>query len=816
MNDRALFRHMAGAIVLAAGTFLPADAPAAVAKIADWNGTPALTVDGEVVPPMLMTMTEWDIDDLDRPYFRRLGEAGLRVFFVMVRPDWQLPPDPATGEPGGLERARRALKLVLEEVPDAWIVLRYQANPPKSWVNAHPEELVRFSDGAPRPTDCPPTVCDSEMDGMWSLYSEKWRERTCRELRDFLTELRKTPAYGRIISVFFGAGRTSEWGHAQVMHTPEGTYGDFSEPCRIAYGKYLREKYGTVEKLRQAWRRPEATFEKPPVPNLEEREYELGPDERIALALTYREGSVAKTLPKFDRDSRGPHNLGTFLNMDRDLHVYDWFGFWHEGIADSVLRLAKTAKDFDPNLLTGAFYGSLGCCNYHDGGTSTGTRKLIASGLIDFLANPGTYNNREMGGAQAMRTIYDSYKLHGTLFVNESDTRSHRAGWQSTGAFRPADSCEVLKREFGCYLCTDTYAWWFDMGGKNHWTLLNKTPQPPHWYDDPEILKTFKRQQEVAKAAFARDRRKGNEIAFLCGLDSVHAVSRFHNRLPLDFWRVTDLPRIGAGVDFYFKEDVSDPKMPDYKLYVAMNDYVMTDAECAAIWAKAKRNHAAILWMYAPGFVNPDAAKRMDAAHLSKTVGMEVKMLDRTFIPLFRVDPGASEYLAHANGGHRYGTLDRDVHRVFGTSAYPIPTYVNPGFYVDDPKATVLGRFCENGKTALAMVERDGVKSFYCATWTMRSDLLASIAAGVGCHIYSWDDDVLYANANFITIHATGRGKRTLRFRKPCSPYEVYERRPFAKDVTELELDMANGKTYTFYVGDGPLDWLSRPGSTQD
>ena len=94
-----------GWFALGCATGLLACAPAteaAQAKIADWNGTPAIIVDGKPVPPMLMTMTEWDIGDYERPYFKRLGEAGLRVFFVTVRSDWQLPPDAAKGEIGGI------------------------------------------------------------------------------------------------------------------------------------------------------------------------------------------------------------------------------------------------------------------------------------------------------------------------------------------------------------------------------------------------------------------------------------------------------------------------------------------------------------------------------------------------------------------------------------------------------------------------------------------------------------------------------------------------------------------------------------------
>ena len=82
-----------------------------------------------------------------------------------------------------------------------------------------------------------------------------------------------------------------------------------------------------------------------------------------------------------------------------------------------------------------------------------------------------------------------------------------------------------------------------------------------------------------------------------------------------------------------------------------------------------------------------------------------------------------------------------------------------------------------------------------------RVKYLASIAAGVGCHVYTTRDDVLYANEDYVTLHATGDGVRTVRFKRRCSPYEVYEKRHFARDVTELAVEMKDGQTYTWFVG---------------
>ena len=782
------------------------------AKIADWHGAPAIVVDGKPVPPMLMTMTEWDIYDRDRPYFRRLGEAGMRVFFIMCRTDWLLPPDPKAGEPGGVERARRALKLVLEEVPDALVVLRLVASPPVDWVNAHPEEQILYSDGSHRPTDCStcshlPAGRAGPLDGMYSMSSEKWRVREEREIASFLAELRKLPQYDRVIGVFLGSGSTSEWGHAQVLHTEDGAYGDFSEPFRAEYEKILRAKYGTVENLRRAWRRPDATFEKPLIPNLAEREYELGTDERIALALTYREGSVAAEMPRIDRDAKGPHHVGTFLDVDRDRHVEDFFLAWNEAIANTVLRFARAVKAADPKLLVGAFYGGLGCCNYHDGGTQTGTLKLLDSPDVDFLANPGTYDNREVGHTEALRTVYDSYALRNKIFLNESDVRTHRSesfgeddlrGWQMWGCMDLEDSLNVLKRGFGCVLAAGIQAWWFDMGGN-----LPYAAEPPrtYYYDDPGILRLFAAQQEIAKAAYRRDRTKRNEIAIIVDLESIHASSRFHDRLLLDYYRATDIPRIGAPVDFYFQDDLANPRMPDYRLYVMLNCSWLTAAEREAVRAKARRNGAAVLWTYAPGFIDPEAERRMSAENVSKTVGMTVRMEERTFEPYFRVNRRAHPLLARASNGLRYGVLDREIHSNTSGRRRVFPTYVNPAFYVDDPSATTLGRFCANGRTALAVKETDGVRNIYCAAPVVRSDLLASIAAGVGCHVYTTRDDVLYANEDYVTLHATGDGVRTVRFKRRCSPYEVYEKRHFARDVTELAVEMKDGQTYTWFVG---------------
>ncbi|MCQ2389132.1 MAG: hypothetical protein MJ138_05415 [Kiritimatiellae bacterium] len=769
-----------------------AGAAAPVARVQRHHGEPAIVVDGKPIPPMTITvLARNNRSEAERKaYLKRLGEAGLKVFYVTCSTKWHAPGNPEKGEPDGVKKALRDIRFVIDQVPDAYVMLRLNVSPPADWVNAHPEEMVTFSDGKPRRVICT-SVGKDVLDGMHSLCSDAWRAEGDKAIAEFFGELAKHPAeFDRVVGTFLCAAGTSEWYYPQPLDNADGTYGDFSEPFRKEYERFLRAKYGTEEELRRAWGRADATFEKPTIPAKDERKFAYTADWQILKALRDWE-TMGRTIGlTLNMDARDETSVGTFLNANKFAHVADFYTAWHEATARTIVHFAKTLKRLHPNLLTGAFYGSYGCQNFFDGGTASGTRMILDSGAVDFLAAPGTYNNREPGGIVAQREMQDSFRLRNLIYVCEDDTRTHRCQpWVQRDAmalYGLQDSVDTMKRDFARDLCEDVQGWWFDMGGD--------------WYDEPELLALIKRQQEIAHEAYALDRTKKNEIALLYDTESVHLVSQLSSSHVLDYWRTTDLGRVGAPVDYYFHNDVANPAMPDYKLYVMVNQYCLSDRERAALYAKARRNGATLLWMYAPGFVDFGAPKTMALENVEKTVGMKLGFIDKTFFPHFRVDPKAHPALALASRWRRYGVIDRDLHSNIWIGNVDLPCYLNPGFFVDDPQATVLGRYCRDGRVAMALKETDGVKSVYCAAAVMRSDLLRSIAAWSGCHVFSDSDDVLYANENYVAVHANGDGKRTIRFKRKCSPWEVYERRFYAKDVTEITVDMRHGQTLTWQV----------------
>ena len=218
-----------------------------------------------------------------------------------------------------------------------------------------------------------------------------------------------------------------------------------------------------------------------------------------------------------------------------------------------------------------------------------------------------------------------------------------------------------------------------------------------------------------------------------------------------------------------------------------------TDAEREAVYAKARRNGATVLWLYAAGYANPEGTVRLSATNVAETVGFPMGLIDKTFFPQFRVEDNTKRFVKGANRARSYGDLGRPVEEGPAIRLAP-QRYVNPGFFVNDPEATVLGRY-QDGRVAMAAKRVGGFTSVYCGSLVLESDLLRRVAEGAGCHLYLRTDDVLYANGDFVAVHADGDGRRKVRFREKCSPYEVYENRSYGTEVDEIEVDMRNGQT---------------------
>ena len=122
-----------------------------VARMEPYHGAPAVMVNGEAVPPMTMTLLSRGIQGEARAaYMKKLGEAGIKVYYVTCATRWLQPGDAAKGVPDGVTAAVRGVRQILDSVPDARVMLRLNVSPLRDWVNAHPEEQLAYDDGSHR------------------------------------------------------------------------------------------------------------------------------------------------------------------------------------------------------------------------------------------------------------------------------------------------------------------------------------------------------------------------------------------------------------------------------------------------------------------------------------------------------------------------------------------------------------------------------------------------------------------------------------------------------------------------------------------
>ena len=745
------------------------------AYIKQIGGSPGIVVDGKAYPPMAMTARAAKPE-----YLRSLGKSGLKIFFQPGETDWTAP--------GCFERFAGEVRKILAEIPDAYIIARVGLYPPLRWYDENPGELMRYSDGSLVPAVLDSDTYYAEISGMYGLYSEKFRIDAKRALLDFCSAVDASDFGERVIGYFLASGGTSEWYPVNsITGNGKGAYGDTSPAFKRVFSAFLRKKYKTEEAFREAWNMKNISFDDPDLPTLPARGH-INADKEIVDAMlnyesAYRDG---KTL---NLNAEGVANLGVFLNVDKFQYVADFYDAMHEGIADTIVYLAKALRSKHDGKLVGAFYGSYGCTDFYDAGTTTGTLTILDSGVVDFLAAPGVYNNREPGGYVAQREMQDSFRLRNQMFVVEEDSRTHLEDAfyrDAMGLYHVEDAVNALKRDFARNICEDLFAWWYDQhkeGGR---------------YQHEAFYRLFGQQAKIAEAAYRLDRRKNSEIALIYDHESVHCVSYWTNNLMLDLYRTSDLGRIGAPVDYYFHDDMARDDMPDYKLYLMINTFVLTEAQRGAIIAKARKNGATLLWLYAPGFIHPERQKRMDNRNIEELTGMKVGRLDKTVSPKFRLVQEYHPALRFGDRDRLYGYIDRDVHSNVWLGTALQPPYMNPGFYIDDDSVEILGRYCESGLAAFGLKTMDGYTSAYCAPQILRSELIASLAAYSGCHIYSSSDDCIYANRHFLAIHAAYAGERTIRFPAEVSPFEVYEERCYGHNTREISITMRLGETLMF------------------
>ncbi len=619
---------------------------------------------------------------------------------------------------------------VLRVDPEGQILFYFGTDPYRDWGAEHPDDVACDQNGAKavvamHPIDYGREPRKGERYGP-SLVSAALRKETGAAIRELLRFMARSDA-GRAVIGYHVAGLND--GQFFAWAKP-GHVMDYCPASQQAFRRWLRERYGDEPALRQAWRQPQATFETAAIPAGERR---LAP--------------------------------GFWRSAPDQQDIADYRRFYSEGTVDTIAHYAGIIKEESGGrLLVGTYWEDMPAAV--DSHYALG--RLLRCRDVDYLSGPTAYGVRMPGEHGAPHSTWGSVALHQRIWLAEQDLRSWLSGAvgeeydRSVGrAPTAADHNAMVRRESGMTLAAGHGTWWYDMDGG--------------WFRDDGIMAGV----AEARAAFARD--------LACAARPRADVAVFSDEQSFDYVAEPQMGRVSyeavvrqvhhlntSGVPYhhYLLDDVANPKLPDYRLYVFVASYHLRPAVRRAINA-LKRDGKTLVFVHAPGVIG--AAD--PAAAIGEVTNLKVRALpgDTLLAPL---PPAATSPLG------TLGTLS-----ICGLSG--------PAFAVDDPAAAPIG-VTAAGVPVAAIKEQGTWRAVYFGGLGLSDELANRLARLAGAWVAAEPGDAVYANQHIATIHALYDGDKVVTLAGPSRVEDLTSHRVLAERATEIRLAMKRGETRWF------------------
>ena len=125
------------------------------------------------------------------------------------------------------------------------------------------------------------------------------------------------------------------------------------------------------------------------------------------------------------------------------------------------------------------------------------------------------------------------------------------------------------------------------------------------------------------------------------------------------------------------------------------------------------------------------------------------------------------------------------------------PYTVGPLFKVDDASAAILGYF--NGKAALAYKKFKNYRSIYCLM-PLEKELLMWLCDYAGVHVYNRDFSVFRVNSNYIMIHTSKAGPKTVLLPCEAKVTDVLTDKVIAEKAKKFTIKLDKGITKIYKI----------------
>jgi len=714
-----------------------------------YNGVPTLFING-VPDPGISYFAHFP--RVDSKYFKEFADtAGIHLF--TYHNDLRS----SKNYKDFFQDAKIEVEQLMLADSEAYFFPRLLLVPPKWWIELYPDEVMLYDDGS----------IDEKY--FYCPWSEPWKQFAIHALRVVINRLKNLPYRDRIIGYQINAGAYGEWNNTRGR---DNVYPDFSPSGIEAFRKWVREKYNNdISKLRKSWNKSKIDFENVVPPNHTERE---------------------------------TTDLFTFRDPSKSRYVSDYCQFFNEGIANTIIEFAKVVKEeTDGRALLFVFYGYIrhhaGYYPYLSMSGHLAMRKLLSSPYIDGVNSPLDYDDRPIGGVDNVHNAVDSIKLNNKLCFAENDIPTFLS--INTPVKDRKDTLELIKRSLSYAVCKGICMYWMDLAHNEH------------WFSDQEILKTLNKAKRIGDLSLKFDRSTIAEVAVIIDENSpFYQRPGFSPSRPLLSYEKAVLARFGAPYDLYLVEDLANPKMPDYKVYIFLNTFYLDREKRKVISDKVKRNNNVVVWMYAPGFITEkglsvDSMQELTGIKLDYEEIEDYLMVEVTNFnhPITKgLDMGFTfgegepfPPVADLNKSASPGSLEY----VFYTMPLPIAKFkCGPIFFSRDKNVIMLGNMVCNNQPGFVVKKFDNWTSVYIGASSIPLEILRNVCKYAGVHLYIDTPDVVYANKHFLGLHIKEAGKRTIKLPYKTEVYDLFSDRLIAKSTSEFTYDFPQHSTFLYLL----------------
>jgi hypothetical protein len=659
-----------------------------------------------------------------------------------------------------------ALMSVLKKNPNAHIILDVWIYPYKNWGEENPDEIIRNEkgerayggwgnvEGFTNSLDKGETTSEQvakNTKGFWwypSYHSPKWREEAGAALEALAKHLAgSTP--GKAVAGFFISG-----GHDGQFINHH--FVDYSAPAQIAFRGWIKARYNSIENLNRIWNSDYKNWDEITIPVIDES----GHQEKRAPYLN----------PGAESDYREFRDISPWQLRDA------FAGVLKKNIGKPVVTLAYGSPIhrafFETENLDGA--GSMTYYPYRVAGYSTGWKQV------------------------------NSFALHNKIFFQELDLRSWVAdgygevysGW--IGAGRTPREWDAINRKLvGISLANDWGYWYYDMN---------------QYYNAPEIHSELQNSFDATQKYFGKQQAPAHsnwkpDVVLVTTDEPQKYISARFNAVGTPHSAGVDyqgmmLETSGVPYDKHYLHDVlKNPDLQNYKIFIFENTVFLTADQRAQIKAKLQRGNRTLIWLYDSGYISENGKS---AQGMSDLTGMKIQTEEKyeRLSPMMLKPEAASKNPLLKNVQPFQGASEMML-AMFGLRGSVASFAARPQpFWIDDNSATVLARYAEDDRAAMAMKKMPNWTSITIgAPNALSGDLLNNIARENGAYVCGAPGQAINMNADFVSLHAMKSDTYTLRLPKNKSRVrDALTGKVLAEKVTSYSFPVIAQSTYWFFL----------------